>query len=425
MSIITPVIMDNKQMYAIIAVAVVVVAGAAAALVLTKDKNKDDSDSDPYVGLALTNDLFDGHTCCIIGARTAYLNNNPDTVMAFLDGYVEAVNKINAALADKDGQAYKDLVNVAMNRVAMPDSLSTSEKKAAIENSLGNVTYLYGDNENGNLSDLVNDIAALAENLYNAHQINKSAEQLGFSNYNQLASVFVDDSFMKDAVSDHYTKPASKTTVKIAAIEGDIHQIAIWYAKDTGIFDGYNIDINVTGQAGGPGVYTSLNSGDCDIGFLGAPPMTIRSMNNEDIKSTGASLNIIGRVNSEGSGILLKPGENASDYITVTDTEPAAGAKFIKNPTTNKYYVFNVDTWGGKIFATPGAATIQHVQLSQLADLMGLKFQSYTSGMSTSSDTLYYVAGISSFANLQNTRLVSPEIVGFIIWEAQYSIGLQ
>ena len=425
MSIITPVIMDNKQMYAIIAVAVVVVAGAAAALVLTKDKNKDDSDSDPYVGLALTNDLFDGHTCCIIGAREAYLEDNPDTVMAFLDGYVEAVNLINSALSDKSSDAYKDLISVAMNRVAMPDSLSDSEKKAAIQNALGNVTYLYADNDNGNLSDLVNDISALAESLYNANQINKSATDLGFSNYNQLASNFVDDSYMKDAISDHYTKPSSKTTVKIAAIEGDIHQIAIWYAKDMGIFDKYNIDIAVIGQGGGPGVYTTLQGKDADIGFLGAPPMTIRCMNNEDIKASGATMQIIGRVNSEGSGILLKPGEKASDYITVSDTEPAAGAKYIKNPTTGKYYVFNADTWGGKIFATPGAATIQHVQLSQLADLMGLKFQSYTSGMSTSSDTLYYVAGVSSFAALQNMRLVSPEIVGYIIWEAQYSIGLQ
>ncbi len=417
--------MESKQMYAIIAVAVIVVAGVAAALVLTKDNKGGSDDSEPYVGLAMTNDLFDGHTCCIIGARTSFLTSNPDAMEAFLAGYTEAVGKINAALADTSSSDYTELINIAKNRVAMPDTLTEAQKEAAIKSALGNVTYVYADTTAGDLSALTTDIAELAENLYNSNQIGKSASDLGFSDYNALAAAFVDDAYMEAAIAGEYTKPSSTTTIKVAAIEGDIHQIALWYAKDTGIFGNYNIDISVSGQAGGPGVYTNLNTGDSDVGFLGAPPMTIRSMNNEDIKATGTALEIVGRVNSEGSGILLAPGQVASDYITVTDTAPGDGAKYIKNDTTGKYYVFNVSNWGGKIFATPGAATIQHVQLSQLADLMGLKFQSYTVGMSLSSDTLYYVAGISSFANLENTRMSSPEIIGYIIWEAQYSIGLQ
>ena len=425
MDMTTQITMEKKQMYAIAVVAILIIAGIAVALVLTKDKSGGGDDREPYVGLALTNDLFSGHTCCIIGARAGYLDGNSDTVKAFLDAYSDAVVEISMALKDKSSQNYTKLIDVAKNRVAMPDSLTDDQKKAAIESALGNVTYLYADDIDGEMTELVSDVASLAESLYNGKQIEKSAADLGFDSYEDLAEAFVDDSYMMDAVTEQYVKPEKKVTIKIAAIEGDIHQIAMWYAKDTGIFGNYNIDITVSGQAGGPGVYTALNSADCDIGFLGAPPMTIRSMNNADITSESAKLKIIGRVNSEGSGILLKPGEVASDYITVTTTAPGLGAKYIYNEETEKYYVFNVEKWGGQIIATPGAATIQHVQLSQLASMMGLKFESYITGMSRSSDTLYYVAGVSSFANFVNTRATSPEIVGYIIWEAQYSIGLQ
>ena len=132
--------------------------------------------------------------------------------------------------------------------------------------------------------------------------------------------------------------------------------------------------------------------------------MTIRSMNSGvDITNALAAdkgLSIIGRVNSEGSGILLKPGEKASDYITVQTDAPAEGAKFIQKG--GKYYVFNVDKWKGKIFATPGTATIQHVQLGELAKLMDLKYVSYVDGTELSDDSLYYIAGVSSFADFDN-----------------------
>ena len=64
--------------------------------------------------------------------------------------------------------------------------------------------------------------------------------------------------------------------------------------------------------------------------------------------------------------------------------------------------VMAMNPWGGKIFATPGVATIQHVQLAELAKLMGLKFVSYVDGTSLSSDTLYYLPGIARFADFEN-----------------------
>ncbi|MCQ2070450.1 MAG: hypothetical protein MJZ68_04915, partial [archaeon] len=64
-------------------------------------------------------------------------------------------------------------------------------------------------------------------------------------------------------------------------------------------------------------------------------------------ESKDDGLSIVGRVNSEGSGIILNEGLNAEDYITVTKEKPAADAKYIYKQSTKEYYVFNVATWGG------------------------------------------------------------------------------
>lgn len=236
-----------------------------------------------YKPLALTNDLFDGHTCCIIGASNKYLSKDANTLMAFFDVYIKAVDKINVALADTSSEDYKTLIAISKARVSMPDGMTDDEKMATIVEALNNVTYLYADDSSGSLDHLKADIAELAESLYDAKQINKSAQDLGFSSYDQLAQKFVDDSFMKKALSGQFTPLSAKKTINVAAISGDIHQIALWFAKDTGMFEQANLNIEVFSQNNGPAVYGLLSNGEADIGFLGAPPMTIRCMNAEDI----------------------------------------------------------------------------------------------------------------------------------------------
>ena len=233
------------------------------------------------VSLAMTNDLFDGHTCCIIAARHAFLNDNAQAMSAFLDVFVKSTKRINDALDAGSGSDYDALISIAKNRVAMPDSLTDAQKEAAIKSSLLNVTYINYDDTNGGLNNLRKDIAELAEALVTSNQISKTPSDLGFASYSALAEKFVDDSYMKDAVKGVTLE--SKKTISVAVIAGDIHQIAIWFALDTGMFEAANISLDIASQGNGPAVYTVLANGEADIGFLGAPPMTIRSMNGENI----------------------------------------------------------------------------------------------------------------------------------------------
>lgn len=238
-----------------------------------------------YTGLVTTNSIFEDHTCCIIGATNKYLNHNEEAFVSFLSVYINAVDRINAALADKSSADYAQLVSIAMNRVTMPDGMTEDEKRQAIISALDNVTYVYADNSSGSLKNLQADIAVLAESLYEVGAVEKSAKDLGFDSYEALASKFVKDYYIKEALQINDGKQDAKTVINVAAIKGDIHQIALWFAKDTGMFDAKNLDVKISQQVNGPGIYTQLANGESDIGFLGAPPMTIRSMNAEQIKA--------------------------------------------------------------------------------------------------------------------------------------------
>ena len=236
-----------------------------------------------YPILVLTNDIFYGHTCCIIGASNEYLEKEGNTMAVFFSVYMQAVDEINEALENPFSADYQELIKIAKNRVSMPDGLTDKQKTDAITNALYNVTYVYADDKKGSLDKLETDIAELAESLYDAKQIDKSAKDLGFKSYEELAEKFVDDSYIKKAVNGSFSPLKDKKTINVAAISGDVHQIALWYAIDTGMFADANLDVKVYPQSNGPAVYGLLSNGEADIGFLGAPPMTIRCMNAEDI----------------------------------------------------------------------------------------------------------------------------------------------
>src|SRR5574344_1239460 len=71
-------------------------------------------------------------------------------------------------------------------------------------------------------------------------------------------------------------------------------------------------------------------------------------------------LSVLARVNTEGSGLYLKQGEIASEYLVING---------------DKTVTYNPAKWGGKIFGTPGMITIQHMQFKELVETtLKLKF---------------------------------------------------
>ena len=184
------------------------------------------------------------------------------------------------AIEDPTSEDYKKLVEVAINKVSMPSGTSTETKIKVIENALNIVKFgAHDENANDPLVDLRKDIATLAVDLKELGSIKKSYSDLGFESADDFAKKFVDGTYMKKAMEKDYKDDGSKVKIKLSVIAGDIHQIAIHYGVDIGIFDKYGIDIVISSQDNGPAVATALQAGEADLGLLGAPPITITVMN--------------------------------------------------------------------------------------------------------------------------------------------------
>ena len=239
-----------------------------------------------------TNELFPGHICCVMGATNEYLAENPDLVVRFLAAYIEAADRLEAALEAGEGDDYEALIETALTSVTIPDTLSDDEKVEALLSALYNITFSYTgigyDGEGDPLEDLVSEVASLSDSLYEGGNIDNSYSDLGFASSTEFAEKFVDSSYLVDALQYEGGEDYEETTTIVVAVNvGDIHQIPLHYAVTLGIFEEYGITIELSHQTSGPGVYAALTlgsaAGGADIGILGACPMTIYSMNEEQV----------------------------------------------------------------------------------------------------------------------------------------------
>ena len=103
-----------------------------------------------------------------------------------------------------------------------------------------------------------------------------------FGNADDFAAAFVDERYLKEALA---APPAreGRSTLRIAVINGDIHQLAFRVAKEKGYFEQYGLAIELATGANGGEIATMLLSKDSDLGFLGAPPATLNIINGEHI----------------------------------------------------------------------------------------------------------------------------------------------
>ena len=240
-------------------------------------------DSPRFKELVLTNDLFPGHACCVIAGYHGYTSSHEDETVRLLAAYIKAVNWVNNAINAGEGADYIKLIDVAKN-VAGPN-FAEQEIKEAIET----VTYTYGGNSGTPLAYLTRQIPDLAESMVSLGATRgKTLENLGFNNGEEFTDKFIDDSFIKkalDLLESGETYNGSKSSVKVAVITGDIHQIAIHMARDLGYFEEYGLNVAFSGSTNGIGVATAIQNGEASFGLLGAPPITITVITGELVKA--------------------------------------------------------------------------------------------------------------------------------------------
>lgn len=240
------------------------------------------------VGLVTTNDMFPDHTCCVVGASNNYMESHTSETVRFLAAYMESVNRMQAAIQAGSGSDFDTLMSVAIDKVSMPEDMSDDAKRSAILEALGIVTYTYCDDATAAdpLAQLKVDIADLVEQFQANGNLDDGVtySSLGFDSAQDLANAFVQSQYIKDAIDGNYEVPEGTTSnITVAVITGDIHQLAIHYGIELGIFAEYGLNVTTLSQTNGPGVYSALSNGTAQFGFIGAPPMTTNSMNNDAI----------------------------------------------------------------------------------------------------------------------------------------------
>ena len=113
-------------------------------------------------------------------------------------------------------------------------------------------------------------------------------------------------------------------------------------------------------------------------------------------KSNDKELNVLAGVNTDGSGLYIDKNINVNTMFDASWNPIPSG-------------------WEGKVFGTPGQATIQHVQILQIVESMNMKFALYSGGASAP-NTVYFVPSISN----ASLALGNPDINGGSLWQPQY-----
>ena len=179
-------------------------------------------DDAAFTQLALTNNLFPGHTCCNIVGVKDYISSHRDVTERFLAAYVDAAKFVKNAVDNPGSAQYNQLVSICQEVVG------TSISEDTIKDALARITYVYNDND-GTLNGLKADIAGLADSLIDMGLLRHNLADLGFNYSSQFANAFVDEGYLNGALQrldeGDPTLVGNHATITVAVISGDIHQI--------------------------------------------------------------------------------------------------------------------------------------------------------------------------------------------------------
>ena len=240
-------------------------------------------ESDKFNALATTDQLYPEHACCVLAGVHSYTSTHNEETVKLLAAFVRATNWVNNALDNKSGADYAQLLSIAKG---IAGNTFTEHE---VSEALDTVTYVYGNNTNDPLSTLSGSVNTLINNLTSIGEIINTAQDLGFDSTGDFIDRFLDDKFLREALErlsgvGPELNNEQKSSIKVAVISGDIHQIAIHVADKLGFFEEYGLSVTFFPASNGTGVSTAIQSGEANFGLLGAPPLTISVINSKLIK---------------------------------------------------------------------------------------------------------------------------------------------
>jgi len=166
--------------------------------------------------------------------------------------------------------------------------------------------------------------------------------------------------------------------LRIGFLQGDLHQLAFFVAKEKGFFADEGIDFDYFAYENGVKEMDAFKANAIDVGYLGMAPATLKRI------QANVSITIVAGANAEGSAIIAR-----SDITNVSALE-------------------------GKNVAIPGFGTVQDVLLRIALDKEGLDYSKLAGSAPT-------VTGPWNMPTLLNTASIDA----YIAWEPYCARAVQ
>jgi NitT/TauT family transport system substrate-binding protein len=278
-------------------------------------------------------EVWPDHPCCVMAVdySSSFQKNatNMDLVARVVRADIDANNWILKTIQEGSGDNYTLLLSMG--------SAFSGCNTTVVQDSLAHIKFSY------NLTEGVKEAMANFTDMFLSLQ--QISNYGGYANATAFVDSLVDPSYLQAAMSVT-PSPTILGTVKLGYLLGDLHQFARLVAQNTTIWGGqtlfekYGVQItSPTPYANGGAIMDAFAAGTINMGYLGCPPAILKTIN------VGTNIQVVALVNSEGSAIIAK-----------SPIDTLAGLN-------------------GKLVATPGPASIQHLLLLYYATENGYQLK--------------------------------------------------
>ena len=228
-----------------------------------------------------SDELVAAHPCCVLAVNSKFLKENPRTVERYLAAHILATQWIVDTFEGGPSANYTLLLEMGADFAGIPESV--------VEDSLGHVTFNY-------TMDAVwkQALEEVVQTYSDLGQFDRTLTSMGYNNSAEFVEEFVDVKPLQNAMSlQPLVEGSALEDVRVGWLAGDIHQLARLVGMnetvgqnfgfgDRTIFEAHGI--NVIGGDGNPYanggfVMDAFFNKAIDIGYLGAPPAVLKTVN--------------------------------------------------------------------------------------------------------------------------------------------------
>ncbi|HTY47436.1 MAG TPA: ABC transporter substrate-binding protein [Methanomassiliicoccales archaeon] len=274
--------------------------------------------------------IWPHHPCCVIAVKysTSFPANatNINLVERVVKADIVATQWILETIQEGSGANYTMMLNMG--------AAFSGTSPTVVQDALNHIEYQYQITQSSKdgMANFTGMFDSLGQTIV-GHG--------GYSNITNFVNGITNTSYVSQAM-DIAPSATILGTIRLGYLNGDLHQFARVVAMNTTLWGGqtlfhkYGVAITSPApMANGGAVMDAFAGGNIDMGYLGCPPAILRRIN------VGTPITIIAMVNNEGSALVAR------------------------------YPIHSLAELNGKLVATPGPASIQHLLLLYYATQNG------------------------------------------------------